>query len=46
MAYTAKDYAKLKGMEGFSDALLDNHFIKPGVLKCYGGGGCQGLEEL
>ena len=26
MAYTAKDYAKLKGMEGFSDALLDNHF--------------------
>jgi len=26
MAYTAKDYARLLGMEGFSDALLKNHF--------------------
>ena len=26
MAYTAKDYAKLIGMEGFSEALLKNHF--------------------
>lgn len=26
MAYEAKDYAKLLGMEGFSDALLNNHF--------------------
>src|SRR5512139_1029046 len=26
MAYTAKDYAKLLGMEGFSDILLKNHF--------------------
>ena len=24
--YTAKDYGKLIGMEGFSDALLNNHF--------------------
>jgi superoxide dismutase, Fe-Mn family len=26
MAYTAKDYSKLLGMEGFSDPLLKNHF--------------------
>ncbi len=26
MAYAAKDYAKLIGMEGFSEALLKNHF--------------------
>ncbi|WP_243372940.1 superoxide dismutase [Geotalea sp. SG265] len=26
MAYTAKDYSKLVGMEGFSAALLNNHF--------------------
>lgn len=26
MAYTAKDYAKLIGMPGFSEALLKNHF--------------------
>src|SRR4030042_2043723 len=26
MAYTAKDYAKLIGMEGFSETLLKNHF--------------------
>ena len=26
MAYTAKDYAKLVGMEGFSETLLTNHF--------------------
>ena len=26
MAYTAKDYSKLIGMEGFSDTLLNNHF--------------------
>ncbi len=26
MAYEAKDYAKLLGMEGFSEALLKNHF--------------------
>jgi len=26
MAYTAKDYAKLFGMVGFSEALLKNHF--------------------
>ena len=26
MAYTAKDYARLIGMAGFSDALLNNHF--------------------
>lgn len=26
MAYTAKDYAKLIGMEGFSQTLLTNHF--------------------
>lgn len=26
MAYTAKDYGKLLGMEGFSEALLNNHF--------------------
>ena len=26
MAYEAKDYAKLIGMEGFSDTLLNNHF--------------------
>ena len=26
MAYTAKDYTKLIGMEGFSQALLNNHF--------------------
>jgi Fe-Mn family superoxide dismutase len=26
MAYTAKDYSRLIGMEGFSDALLRNHF--------------------
>jgi len=26
MAYTAKDYSKLLGMEGFSDTLLKNHF--------------------
>jgi Fe-Mn family superoxide dismutase len=26
MAYTAKDYSKLIGMEGFSDTLLKNHF--------------------
>jgi Fe-Mn family superoxide dismutase len=26
MAYTAKDYSKLIGMEGFSQTLLNNHF--------------------
>jgi Fe-Mn family superoxide dismutase len=26
MAYTAKDYSKLNGMEGFSNTLLTNHF--------------------
>ena len=26
MSYTAKDYAKLVGMEGFSETLLKNHF--------------------
>jgi Fe-Mn family superoxide dismutase len=26
MAYTAKDYTKLVGMEGFSQTLLNNHF--------------------
>ena len=26
MSYTAKDYAKLAGMEGFSETLLKNHF--------------------
>ena len=26
MAYTAKDYTKLIGMDGFSNALLNNHF--------------------
>lgn len=26
MAYTAKDYGKLIGMEGFSETLLRNHF--------------------
>jgi Fe-Mn family superoxide dismutase len=26
MAYTAKDYGNLIGMEGFSDTLLNNHF--------------------
>lgn len=26
MPYTAKDYSKLLGMPGFSDALLNNHF--------------------
>ena len=26
MAYTAKDYGSLIGMEGFSDTLLKNHF--------------------
>lgn len=26
MAYTAKDYAKLVGMDGFSETLLKNHF--------------------
>lgn len=26
MAYTAKDYSKLIGMNGFSDTLLNNHF--------------------
>lgn len=26
MAYTAKDYSKLIGMKGFSEALLKNHF--------------------
>jgi Fe-Mn family superoxide dismutase len=26
MAYTAKDYSSLLGMEGFSDTLLNNHF--------------------
>jgi Fe-Mn family superoxide dismutase len=26
MAYTAKDYSKLIGMEGFSNTLLNNHF--------------------
>ena len=26
MAYTAKDFSGLKGMEGFSDTALDNHF--------------------
>ncbi len=26
MAYTAKDYAKLVGMPGFSEAILKNHF--------------------
>jgi Fe-Mn family superoxide dismutase len=27
MAYTAKDYSKLLGMPGFSDGLLNNHFM-------------------
>ncbi len=27
MTYTAKDYSKLVGMAGFSEALLKNHFI-------------------
>jgi Fe-Mn family superoxide dismutase len=26
MAYTAKDYSKLVGIEGFSETLLKNHF--------------------
>ena len=26
MAYTAKDYSSLIGMEGFSETLLNNHF--------------------
>ena len=26
MAYAPKDYGKLVGMEGFSEALLKNHF--------------------
>ena len=26
MAYSAKDYGKLAGMEGFSETLLKNHF--------------------
>jgi Fe-Mn family superoxide dismutase len=26
MSYSAKDYSRLKGMAGFSDALLSNHF--------------------
>jgi Fe-Mn family superoxide dismutase len=26
MAYSAKDYSKLIGMEGFSETLLKNHF--------------------
>ena len=26
MSYTAKDYSKLLGMEGFSETLLKNHF--------------------
>ena len=26
MGYTAKDYSKLIGMEGFSETLLKNHF--------------------
>jgi Fe-Mn family superoxide dismutase len=26
MAYSAKDYSKLVGMEGFSDTLINNHF--------------------
>ncbi len=26
MAFTAKDYSKLIGMEGFSETLLKNHF--------------------
>jgi Fe-Mn family superoxide dismutase len=26
MAYTAKDYSRLIGMEGFSETLLENHF--------------------
>jgi superoxide dismutase len=26
MAYTAKDYGRLIGMEGFSQTLLNNHF--------------------
>lgn len=26
MVYTAKDYTKLLGIEGFSEALLKNHF--------------------
>ena len=26
MSYTAKDYSKLIGMEGFSETLLKNHF--------------------
>ena len=26
MAYIAKDYSKLIGMEGFSETLLRNHF--------------------
>ncbi len=26
MPYAAKDYSKLMGMEGFSEALLNNHF--------------------
>jgi Fe-Mn family superoxide dismutase len=27
MAYTARDYSRLLGMQGFSDTLLKNHFI-------------------
>ena len=26
MTYTAKDYSRLLGMEGFSETLLKNHF--------------------
>jgi Fe-Mn family superoxide dismutase len=26
MAYTAKDYSRLLGMQGFSETLLKNHF--------------------
>ena len=26
MSYTAKNYSKILGMEGFSDTLLKNHF--------------------
>jgi len=26
MTYSAKDYARLIGMQGFSEALLQNHF--------------------
>jgi len=26
MSYTAKDYSKLIGMNGFSETLLKNHF--------------------